>query len=64
MKQGENADLGYVYCPNCARRLCGLLNDKKRLRVVCDRCGAEIYIKPLGIKSYIIKIMPKDLGAE
>ena len=60
MKHAEKENLGYVYCPNCARRLCGILNDNKRLRVVCDRCGAEIYIKPLGIKSCIIKIVPKD----
>ena len=60
MKHTEKENLGYVYCPNCARRLCGILGEKQRLRVVCDRCGAEIYIKPIGVKSFIIKLVPKD----
>lgn len=56
MKQESNMGLGQLCCPNCTRHLCGILDKSGGLKIICNRCGARIYSKPIGIRTYLIKI--------
>lgn len=45
-----------VYCPNCGRKLCGLVDKNGGVKVQCDRCGAVMYSRKITPKKAVIEI--------
>ncbi len=56
MKQEFNMGTGQICCPNCTRHLCGILETNGSMKIICNRCGARIYSKQMGVRAYYIKI--------
>ncbi|MCD7729048.1 MAG: hypothetical protein LUI60_03955 [Clostridia bacterium] len=52
-KQGE---IFRMCCPNCARHLSGIKDEKGCVKIICERCDAKIVSKHITPTSCNIKI--------
>lgn len=50
------------YCPNCSKKLTGVLNDRGVCKMTCDRCRAAIVSSAKSVRHYVLDIrMPANI---